>query len=227
MIPIRDYIPTRRPPVMTTTLITINILVFLFQFSLMTFGSLEPFIYSFGIVPYRLIHYFDLNAALTLVTSLFLHGGLLHIGSNLLYLWIFGNNIEDAMGPWRFMVFYLVCGILAGLAEVVATPNSTIPAIGASGAIAGVLGAYFVLYPTARVDTLLIVGFFAVVRALPAAVVLFFWFFLQLLNGVASFGISRTGGIAWFAHIGGFISGLVLVHLFVHPPRRRRFQPRY
>jgi membrane associated rhomboid family serine protease len=137
----------------------------------------------------------------------------------MLYLWIFGNNVEDAMGRPKFVVFYLLCGVLAGLAQVAAGPNSEIPAIGASGAIAGVLGAYLVRFPRARVATLIFLGIFVRIANLPAVLVLGFWFVLQLLNGVLSMSTFESGGVAWFAHIGGFVAGMVLVWLFARRPK--------
>ncbi len=225
MIPIRDHIPTRRVPVVTYTLIAANFAVFLFEL-LLSPRSRLLFTYAFGAVPYYITHAWGVSAALTLVTSMFLHGGWLHILGNMLYLWIFGNNIEDAMGRLGFTVFYFACGLVAGLAQVYAGPNSRVPGIGASGAIAGVLGAYLLLYPRARIDTLFIIGFFIQIGSVPAVIVLGFWFVLQLLNGALSIGVAQSGGVAWFAHIGGFAAGLILVNVFVPPWRRPRFGPR-
>ena len=221
MIPIRDHIPTRRVPVLTILLIAANMAVFLFEVPLSA-RSQQQFAYAFAAVPYYVTHHWGLPAALTLVTSMFVQGGWLHILGNMLYLWIFGNNVEDALGRFGFVVFYFACGIIAGLFQVFADSSSRVPGIGASGAIAGVLGAYLVLYPKARIDTLLIFGFFAELSSMPAVVVLGFWFILQLFNGVLSFGVSQSGGVAWFAHIGGFVAGLVLVNVFVPPWRRQR-----
>jgi membrane associated rhomboid family serine protease len=152
---------------------------------------------------------------------MFIHGGWLHIGGNMLYLWIFGNNIEDIVGHFRFVVFYILCGLIATLAHVLSSPNSQIPMVGASGAIAGVLGAYFVSFPGARVRVLIpILIFFYSVR-IPAIIVLGFWFLIQILNASAMPG--QMGGVAWFAHIGGFIAGMVLVKIY----RRRRYSTRY
>jgi membrane associated rhomboid family serine protease len=220
MIPIRDHIPTRQVPVLTILLIATNAAVFLFELLLSPRAQLE-FTYAFGAIPYYITHYWGLPTAVTLVTSMFLHGGWLHILGNMLYLWIFGNNVEDAMGRLGFTVFYFACGLIAGLAQVYADPNSQVPGIGASGAIAGVLGAYLVLYPRARVDTLFIIGFFIQLSSVPAVVVLGFWFVLQLLNGVLSLGMAQAGGVAWFAHVGGFVAGLILVNVFAPPWRRR------
>ena len=203
------------------TLIVLNVAVFLFELFLDLGGGLEQAMFDWGAVPYDITHNLDLQEALTLITSMFLHGGYMHILGNMLYLWIFGNNVEDAMGRVGFTLFYLICGVGAGLAQVLVGPTEQIPAIGASGAIAGVLGAYIVLYPRARVSTLFFVGYFARVSEVPAVVVLGFWFVLQLLNGVLSLATFQSGGVAWFAHIGGFVVGLLLVWLFA---RRRRMQ---
>lgn len=226
MLPLRDELPTRRVPVVTIALIAVNVLVFLLEIALELQGEehLEAFLWTWGTVPWELTHNFGPSPVLTLFTSMFLHGGFLHIGGNMLYLWIFGNNVEDEMGRWQFVIFYFLCGVLAGLAQVAAGPNEKIPAIGASGAIAGVLGAYLVLFPHARVATLVIFGYFARVARLPAALLLGFWFLLQLLNGfVALSSPFQSGGVAWFAHIGGFLAGLLLVRLFVR--RRKRYIP--
>ncbi|MGB9723402.1 MAG: rhomboid family intramembrane serine protease [Chloroflexia bacterium] len=226
MLPLRDELPTRRVPVITIGLIAVNVLVFLLEIFLELQGEkyLEAFLWTWGTIPWELTHNFGPRSALSLLTSMFLHGGFLHIGGNMLYLWIFGNNVEDEMGRWQFTVFYLLCGVLAGLAQVAAGPDERIPAIGASGAIAGVLGAYLVLFPRARVATLVIFGYFIRVAYLPAALLLGFWFVLQLLNGfVALSSPFQSSGVAWFAHIGGFIAGLLLVWLFAR--RRRRPAP--
>lgn len=218
-MPLRDHLPTRRFPVVTVTLIGLNVIVFLIELLIDFGGGLEQAMFQWGVVPYDITHDLDLQEALTLITSMFLHGGFMHILGNMLYLWIFGNNVEDAMGRVGFTLFYLLCGVAAGLAQVLIGPNEQIPSIGASGAIAGVLGAYIVLYPRARVSTLFFFGYFARVSEVPAVIVLGFWFVLQLLNGVLSLGTFQSGGVAWFAHIGGFVAGLLLVWLFA---RRRR-----
>jgi membrane associated rhomboid family serine protease len=213
MIPIRDMNPTRRLPVITVTFIAINVIMFLYQAMTWVSGGVEPMVYEMGLVPYAVTHAFSPAVALTFLTAMFMHGGLMHIAGNMLYLWIFGNNVEDAMGRLRFVVFYLVCGIAASAAQILAAPNSRVPTIGASGAIAGILGGYIVLYPKARVQTLLILGYFIRITELPAIIVLGGWFVLQLLNGAASFGVAQSGGVAWFAHIGGFLAGVVLVRI--------------
>lgn len=217
MLPLRDNIPTRRFPVVTVTLIGINVLVFLWE--LLLGDKLDSTIFRWGVVPYHVMNSFNLEEALTFITSMFLHGGFMHVAGNMLYLWIFGNNIEDVMGPLPFLLFYTFCGVVASLSQVLAGPTIQVPAIGASGAIAGVLGAYLVLFPRAKVATLIFLGYFVAVRQVSALIVLGLWFVLQLANGVLSLATFESGGVAWFAHIGGFVAGMVLVWLFA----RRRF----
>jgi membrane associated rhomboid family serine protease len=218
MLPLRDVNPTRNFPIMTIILIAVNVLVFIYE--LILGPQLEGFVQSWAIIPYEITHGVDLPPAsiqpiyLTLITAMFLHGGFVHIAGNMLFLWIFGNNIEDAMGSLRFLVFYLLCGLAAAFAQIAVGPNSDIPNIGASGAIAGVLGAYLLLFPRAEVQTLVFLGFFVRLVRLPALLFLGLWFVLQLFSGVAGLGMEATGGVAWFAHIGGFIAGIVLINLF-------------
>ncbi len=218
MIPLRDDNPTRSRPVLTVLLITANVLVFIYQLSLGQRQE-QALVFQFGAIPAVIVGARSLPEqlaaippVLSLFTSMFLHGGFMHIIGNMLYLWIFGNNIEDAMGRARFLIFYLTCGVLAALAHILSNPSSVIPTIGASGAISGVLGAYLLLYPHARVLTLIPLGFFTRLIYLPAGLVLGFWFVLQLISG--SLGSPEGGGIAWFAHIGGFVAGMALVGLF-------------
>jgi membrane associated rhomboid family serine protease len=221
MIPIRDALPSRRFPIVTVGLIAINVAVYVYQTLLGTDGA-ASFIARFALVPADLLHGVSSSAALPawapLLTSLFLHGGILHLLGNMLYLWIFGDNVEDAMGPLRFLLFYLVCGAVASLTHVALAPGSTIPLIGASGAIAGVLGAYIMLFPYARVLTIIPIFFFIRLITVPAVVLLGFWFILQVLSGAGAY--SGQSDVAWFAHIGGFVSGLLLVFVF-----RRRGVP--
>lgn len=225
MIPLRDINPTRTFPVVTVLIIAANVLVFLYELILPSNQALTRFVSSVGVVPYEIVHGVDLPPPslqpiyLTLFTAMFLHAGPIHIIGNMLYLWIFGNNVEDAMGALRFFVFYLLCGLGASAAQIAVGPNSRIPNIGASGAIAGVLGAYILLFPRARVDTLLILGYIIRIIRLPAILVLGFWIVIQLFSGVASLGMPQAGGVAWFAHIGGFAAGALLVNVF----RRRRW----
>ena len=219
MLPLRDDLPTRRFPVMTVTLIGINVVVFVVELLLEAAGALPTFFMNWGVTPYEVTQNLGVRSIATLLTSVFIHGGFMHILGNMLYLWIFGNNVEDVMGRPKFVLFYLLCGVLAGLSQVAADPLSRIPAIGASGAIAGVLGAYLVLFPRARVATLVFLGLFFRIARLPAVLVLGFWFVLQLLNGMLALTTFESGGVAWFAHIGGFVAGVLLVWLFARRPR--------
>lgn len=218
MLPLRDVNPTRTFPLVTIALIAVNVLVFIYE--LILGPQVEGFVQSWAIIPYEITHGVDLPPAsiqpiyLTLITAMFLHGGIVHIAGNMLFLWIFGNNIEDAMGSLRFIVFYLLCGLVAAFAQIAVGPNSDIPNIGASGAIAGVLGAYLLLFPRAEVQTLVFLGFFVRLVRLPALLFLGLWFVLQLFSGVAGLGMEAMGGVAWFAHIGGFIAGIVLINIF-------------
>ena len=220
VLPLRDFMPTRRFSVITVAIIVVNIIVFAYELLAEAGGTLDQTFYTMGVVPFKVTHTFGLAVAFSFLASMFLHGGFMHIIGNMLYLWIFGNNVEDSMGRLRFLVFYLMTGIIASAAQVFASPNSRLPSIGASGAIAGVLGAYIVLFPRARIQTLFVLGYLVRLAQLPALLVLGFWFVLQLFSGLMSFGMTQTGGVAWFAHIGGFVAGLVLVRLFT--PRRRQ-----
>jgi membrane associated rhomboid family serine protease len=224
VLPLRDFIPTRRFPVLTVSIIAVNIIAFAYELLAEAGGTLEQTFYTMGVVPFDVTHNFGPTVALSFLTSMFLHGGFMHIAGNMLYLWIFGNNVEDSMGRRRFLVFYLLTGSVASVAQVLASPNSPLPTIGASGAIAGVLGAYIVLFPKARVQTLIFLGYFARMAQLPALLVLGFWFVLQLFNGLLAFGMTQLGGVAWFAHIGGFVAGLLLVRLFTLGRRRNYWQ---
>jgi len=213
VIPLKDNVPVIRRPVVTISLIAINVVVYLYQALLGPEGAL--FVYKYGLIPYELTHFSELSPALaapvglTLFTSMFLHGGWFHVGFNMLYLWVFGANIEDKLGPVRFILFYLGAGVVAALSFVVTEPNGEIPLVGASGAVAGVLGAYMVAYPRARVLTLIWVFFFVRLVWLPAIIFLGFWFVLQLFSGLPDFTGEGASGIAYVAHIGGFIFGLI------------------
>lgn len=215
MIPIKDINPTERFAIVTVLLIVANTVVFIYELTLGPAGG-NSFIASLALIPKRLLapaaeHSWE-SAGITLFTSMFLHGGFLHVAGNMLYLWIFGNNIEDATGRLRFIVFYLLCGIVAAYTHALMNPLSEVPMIGASGAISGVLGAYLVLYPRAKVLTLMFFGFYVRTMEVPALAVLLFWFVLQFLNALVS---ARSGaGVAWFAHVGGFIAGVMLIGLF-------------
>ena len=215
MIPLRDINPTNRFAIVTFILIVLNILVFLFELSLGTNG--DRLFAGYALVPRRLFYHGAASAgsipvAVTIFTSMFLHGGFLHIAGNMLYLWIFGNNVEDSMGRIRFIVFYLLCGLCAAYAHAFMNKDSLTPMIGASGAISGVLGAYLLLFPKARVVTLVMFGFYIRTVPMPAMVVLGFWFVLQFLSALLS--DSTGGGIAWYAHISGFIAGMILIGPF-------------
>jgi membrane associated rhomboid family serine protease len=233
MIPLKDDVPSKSFPIVSVALIVVNALVFLYEFSLGP--HLESFIRSWGATPAFFAQMLGgtevinkhgeavmplVPPFLTLFTSMFLHGGWMHLIGNMWYLWIFGDNVEDAMGKFRFIVFYLLTGVVAGVAQILISPHSTIPAVGASGAIAGVLGAYLILYPKARVLTIIPLGWYIQTVRLPALLVLGLWFVIQLFYGLASLpGAGQTGGVAFFAHIGGFVAGLVLVKLF----QKRKF----
>jgi membrane associated rhomboid family serine protease len=227
MIPLRDDNPRRTFPFVTYMLVAVNVLAFLWELSLGE--SLQDALFQIAFIPARFWLAGNWVAdVLTIVVSMFLHGGLLHIGSNMLYLWIFGDNIEDRLGHGKYLVFYLACGFLATYAHAFFSPASRIPAIGASGAIAGVLGAYLVLYPHARVLTIIPIIIFITIREIPAIFVLGIWFVLQLFSGVGSLGVTDAqdmGGVAYFAHIGGFVAGMVLVVVFGGFRRPRKPQP--
>jgi membrane associated rhomboid family serine protease len=217
MIPLRDVIPSRTLPVVTVALIVVNVLAFLYEASLSD-RALDVLVATRGMVPARF-------AWIDVLTSMFLHGGWLHLLGNLMSLWIFGDNVEDRLGHGRYLGFYLFCGALGALAHVWADPLSPVPTIGASGAIAGVMGGYFVLYPRSRVITLLPIFLFIQIVEVPAVVFLGLWFLLQLVSGVGS-QLAATpgqaaGGIAFWAHIGGFIVGAALVKLLARPERSR------
>ena len=208
-IPLRDENPTLRFPYITVFLIAVNILVFFYQ--LFSPQGLEFYIVRMGAIPYEITHFTSLShlprisPPLSLFSAMFLHGSILHLLGNMLYLWIFGNNIEDHLGPFKFILFYFLSGLGASFAHIIFHPNSMVPMIGASGAIAGILGAYLVLYPRARVLTLVFLFIFIRIVPVPAAFILGFWFLIQILN------VGIGGGVAWFAHIGGFIIGVLLI----------------
>jgi len=212
MIPLRDINPTRRVPIATVTLIAINVLVFLYQSSLRA-RAFDAFVFQFGATPAAITNDFN-SYAHTLITSMFLHGDWLHIGSNMLYLWIFGNNIEDRLGILRFLTFYFLSGLAAAGTQIAIGPDSQVPIIGASGAIAGILGAYLTLFPNARVQTLLIFFYFVRIVEVSAVWLLGWWFLLQVLYGFGSLTATQAGGVAFFAHIGGFAAGWLLIRLF-------------
>jgi len=229
VFPLKDDNPSESAPVVTVALIVLNALFFVYQISLEAGGADgaragQAFIEEFGLVPCRLTGACRVGPelpapVLTIFTSMFMHGGLFHIGGNMLYLWIFGNNVEDTLGHARYLLFNLLSGIAAALAQTAIGPSSVVPMVGASGAVSGVLGAYLVLFPRAHVTTLIILGFFFRLVQIPAMVVLGFWIVLQVLNGLGSFGSS--GGVAFFAHIGGFLAGIGLLYVLKPRPRGR------
>jgi membrane associated rhomboid family serine protease len=225
VIPLRDTVPTRTVPFVNVLLIVLNVFAFLVELG--QGDRFEAFVRTFAFVPQRFFHpslydgwTFGANVV-TIFTAMFLHGGLLHLGGNMLYLWIFGDNVEDDLGHFRYLVFYLACGAGATLLQAILMPGSRVPNLGASGAIAGVLGAYFVLHPRARIVTLVPLFFFFPLVEVPAGLYLLFWFLLQLWMGSSSLATARgaAGGVAWWAHVGGFVAGIVLV--FLMKPSRR------
>ena len=229
MIPLRDTIPSKTFPVVTIFLIILNSAVFFYE---VTLGPLlSTFVARYGIIPLRFFHpsyfhegFFE-GALVPLITFMFLHGGWIHIISNMLFLWIFGDNVEDRMGHVYYLFFYLICGLISGVVQLLISPSSQLPIIGASGAVAGVMGAYLLLYPFAKVVTLFFFLFFIDIVHIPAFFFLGFWFLIQFFSGSFSLlGGSSTegGGVAWWAHIGGFLSGVVLVMPFVRRKKRKR-----
>ena len=224
MIPLKDNIPSSRTPLITIGLIVINVLVYLNQLMLPPRAAVR-FVYLYGLIPVEISqgqllvpHPVPLYG--TILTSMFVHRGLFHLAGNMLYLWIFGDNVEDRLGRFRFLLFYLLSGVGAAATQILSDPHSKIPMIGASGAISGVLGAYLLLYPHARVVTLVFFGWFVRVIEIRAVFVLGFWILVQLASGLLTWG-AQVGGVAWFAHVGGFVAGLVMVI----PLRRRAEGP--
>ena len=206
MIPLRDTIPSRSTPVVTILIILTNVFVFLYMLSLDPYTQ-NHFIRQFAVVPAHL----NLSA---LVTSMFLHGGWLHIIGNMWFLWVYGDNVEDTLGHGKYLVFYLLCGLAAALTQYAINPDSRIPTLGASGAIAGVMGAYLIKFPHARILTLIPIIIFWTTIEIPAPIILVYWFVLQFFSGIGSIGYSQAsqgGGVAFFAHVGGFIAGMILV----------------
>jgi len=225
MFPLTDTIRSRSTPFVTWLLILLNGIVFMRELALPP-ERLEQLVFAMGLVPARLMH--DAAGAwTTVISSMFLHGGWMHFVGNMWTLYIFGDNVEDRMGPARYLAFYLLGGVAAGLAHCLTDPQSAVPLIGASGAISAVLGAYFVLYPRARVITLVPVLFLPYMFELPAVTFFVIWFVTQLLSGMVSLaGARAAGGVAWWAHVGGFVAGMVLLPLFLKPRKRyRQFYP--
>ena len=224
MIPLKDNIPSSRTPLITIGLIVINVLVYLNQLTLPPRAAVR-FVYLYGLIPveisqWQLLVPHPVPLYGTILTSMFVHGGLFHLAGNMLYLWIFGDNVEDRLGRVRYLLFYLLSGVGAAAAQILSDPHSKIPMVGASGAISGVLGAYLLLYPHARVVTLVFFGWLVRVIEIRALIVLGFWIVVQLVSGLLTWG-AQVGGVAWFAHVGGFVAGLVMVI----PLRRRAEGP--
>lgn len=207
MLPLRDDIPSSKRPLVTYGLVMVNVLVFIYQLSLGR--EMQYFVINYGMIPVNILAGSSLY---TLFTSMFMHGNFAHILGNMLYLWIFGDNVEDLLGKFYFILMYLLAGLVGSFAHILVSPNSTIPTIGASGAVSGVLGCYMVLYPKARVLALVPIVFFLRIIMLPAYVFLGFWIFLQLLYGFGSIG--GGAGVAYFAHIGGFVVGILFGIIF-------------
>lgn len=231
MIPYRDENPTTLTPVVTVGIIVLNVLAWLFIEGAGAGRAVDSAVCNFGLIPGGVLQRVQPGTGVelgpgvfctvdpgpqywTVLTSMFMHGGWMHLIGNMVFFWVFGNNIEDAMGHARFIVFYLLCGIAAAATQVAITPNSTVPMVGASGAISGILGAYLVLYPRVRVHAILPLVFYVTTIALPAYVMLGYWIVLQVLSSLPSLGAQQGGGTAFFAHIGGFVAGLVLIRLF-------------
>ncbi|MEX0973964.1 MAG: rhomboid family intramembrane serine protease [Bacillota bacterium] len=217
MIPIRDTQRSRTRPVVNWVIILINIAVFAYELTL-TEKTLQAFTIKYGVIPAVITNpgafparvLSQTSGLFGLVSSLFIHVGWIHAGGNMLYLFIFGDNVEDLLGHWRYLAFYIIVGITASAAHILASPASVVPTVGASGAIAGILGAYFVNFPRSRVLALIPIGFFLPMVEVPAIVFLFLWFATNLFSGVASLGAQAQGGVAWWAHIGGFVCGMAL-----------------
>ena len=211
MLPIQDEIRAHRFPFVNYSLIALNFIVFILE--LMAGPNLETALYEIALIPANVTAGFDLGDLKAIFTSMFLHAGLSHLLGNMLYLWIFGDNVEDRIGHFWYLVFYLAGGIVAAFAHVALNPNSVIPTVGASGAIAAVLGAYLILFPQVKVLTFVPIGFFLRLTLLPASLLLGFWFVLQLFNGLLTLGLADMGGTAFWAHIGGFVFGVLVAWL--------------
>ena len=220
MIPLRSTERVNSKAVATGILIALNVLIFLYQATLDE-SALNGFVETWGIVPDAISGHLY-----ALVTSMFLHGGWLHLLGNMLFLWVFGRNVEDLIGSGRFVGFYLCCGLVAGVVQVIANPYSRVPTIGASGAIAGVMGAYLIKFPRARIVTLIPIFIFITTMEIPAAFLLLWWFAIQFVSGFGSLAETNYtgGGVAWFAHVGGFIAGMLLIRAF---PARKRWRAWY
>lgn len=231
MIPYRDENPTTLPPIVTVGIIALNVIAWLFIEGAGAGRAVDAAVCNYGLIPGEILQRVPPGSGVemapgvvcavdpspqywTVLTSMFMHGGWMHLIGNMVFFWVFGNNIEDAMGHVRFGLFYIMCGVAAAATQVLVTPSSTVPMVGASGAISGILGAYLLLYPRVRVHAVVFLGFYVTSIAIPAFVMLGYWIVLQLLSSLSSLGGRQTGGTAFFAHIGGFVAGLVLIRLF-------------
>jgi membrane associated rhomboid family serine protease len=215
VIPYRDDTPAQTFPFVTIALILLNCLAFVWE--LITPLSWKEIAHLYGTIPLNILTLTGqqpVSPLMSLVSSMFLHQGFLHLGGNMLYLWIFGNRIEDSLGPVKYLLFYLTAGIAAAFCHALTVPSSILPSIGASGAISGILGAYVLLYPRAKIHTVVIMGLLWQIVQVPAMVVIGFWAVFQVLSGIASKGILNSGGVAWFAHIGGFAAGMLTIRLW-------------
>jgi len=218
VIPLRDINPSRSFPLVTISIIIVCVLVFLYQVLLGPYNFV--FVHQWGVIPYEITHgtdippYAPVSPYLKLITYQYLHGSFFHIFGNMLFLWVFGDNVEDKLGKLNFLLFYTLCGIFAGLLQVIFYPDSKVPLIGASGSISGVLGAYMVFFPRARIVSLVFLVFWITIIELPAVFWIGFWFFAQAFNALVSIGHPGAGGIAWFAHVGGFLAGFFIARSF-------------
>jgi membrane associated rhomboid family serine protease len=221
MLPVKDEMSTRETPVVNYVLIAINVIVYLFM-ALAGPETQEAIIAKYAMVPAHFADGVTLADIMTIFTSMFMHAGLAHLGGNMLYLWIFGDNVEDRIGHSRYLMFYLVGGVVASLAHLATNWGSELPTVGASGAIAAVLGAYLVLFPASRIVAIIPLGKFSHLTKVPTFVLLGLWFIVQLFEGVMSFGGADVSGVAFWAHVGGFVAGMVMVKLVPTEDRRER-----
>ena len=222
MIPLRALIRMHSFPAVTLMLIVVNALCFLFELTLSPYGQ-QVIIERYALIPSH-IH------LLALVTSMFLHGGWMHIIGNMWFLWVFGSRVEDVVGSFKYLIYYLFCGVIAAMVHLATNPGSPIPTIGASGAIAGIMGGFLLLYPRARIVTLIFIFIFITTLEVPAVLLLLYWFLLQLFSGFFAFthsAFTSAGNVAWFAHVGGFLAGMLLLSMFGARSRRSRYELRY
>jgi membrane associated rhomboid family serine protease len=223
MIPLKDEIPTRSFPIVNLLLIVANIAVFGLQWLAGPYQT--ELVYRFAVIPIEVTSGYNVFAIGNIFSSMFMHAGLMHLGGNMLYLWIFGDNVEDSMGHFKYLLFYLVGGIVAALTHILTNPSSAIPTVGASGAIAAVLGAYLILYPKSRVLTVIPLGIFFKMTMVPSVIVLGLWFVIQLVSGMLSMDGPDVGGVAFWAHIGGFVAGMAMAKLFSSRRKAEAYLP--